>query len=191
MVLARSAVRRGRMPQRWLQAGATTGRSWHSGRQPDCRARHPDWHIRLLRDRAGGLAKRLQHLAQGPHAGRGSTALPRSAAHGCLGLPKAQPPPRPPVSRTVVSSQSGRPTRTAPVCPHTARALGGLGRQACLLALEPRDPRLIKPVTCAVAPERGQSIPKGMQAFTRLMVYLSACLYATSHSPSYRRPIPQ
>jgi hypothetical protein len=107
MVSARSAVRPGRMPQRWPQPGATTGRSWHSGRQPDCRARHPDWHIRLLRDRAGGLAKRLKHLAQGPHAGRGSTALPRSAAHGCLGLPKAQPPPRPPVSRTVVSSQSG------------------------------------------------------------------------------------
>jgi hypothetical protein len=58
-----------------------------------------------LRDLVGGLAKRLSHPAQGQHAGRGRTALPRSAAHGRLRLRNAQPPPQSP--GTVVNSQSG------------------------------------------------------------------------------------
>jgi hypothetical protein len=136
MVLAHSAMRPGRMLQRWPQPCAAIGRSWCSGRQPDCQARHPGWHVRRpqLLDHAGGLTKSLEHLAQGPHAERGSTALPRSAAHGRLGR-KAQPTPCPPVTQDggqlTEWGAAGRPTQTAPLCPHTAMWAGQVLRLCC------------------------------------------------------------
>jgi hypothetical protein len=92
MVSACRAVCPGCMSQHWPQPCAATGRRWRSGRQPDRWACHPLWHVRppQLRNLAGGLAKRLSHLVQGQHAGRGRTALPHFAAHGRLGLQHAQ-----------------------------------------------------------------------------------------------------
>jgi hypothetical protein len=101
VVLAGSAVRPGRLPQRPPQPGTATACSEHLGRQPDCQPRPTGRHggRPRLHHRSGRLAERVLDGAPRPLVGRRQTTLPDPAAHGRMGVRSAKPPARPALPR--------------------------------------------------------------------------------------------